>query len=98
MFDLGMIFGAFIATFVLGMLFNWAIYKRLKLSAQAAVVLSSLTAIIAAIVLYGFGNADGGPWNPGDGVASYTIGGLLSGAARLFMARREQASDADTFK
>jgi O-antigen/teichoic acid export membrane protein len=97
-FNLGMIVGAFIATFVLGFLFNWMVYKRLRISAQTAVALSSLTAIVVAIVVYGFGNADGGPWSPGDGVVSYVIGGLLSGAVRFVLVRRENPSDVETFK
>ena len=87
---IGGIIGAFIATFLLGSLLNWALFKRLSVSPTAAALLSAGSAIVLALVIAGFGNADAGPWNPGNGYIIYGIGGLLSGAVLYFRARKAE--------
>jgi hypothetical protein len=86
MFPVGQIVGGIIITYLIGTLLNWAIFKRTSLSTRSAAVASAAAAIVIAIVAYGFGNADGGPWNPGNGPIAYGIGGLVSGAIRYWRA------------
>ena len=86
MFSIGQIVGGVIATFILGFLVDWLILKRLPISRSIGLILSAVVAVVVAIVLYGFGNADGGPWNPGYGYLTYGLGGLISGAIRYWRA------------
>ena len=93
MFPVGQIVGGIIITYLLGSLLNWAFFQRMSMSKQAAVVASAVAATVFAIVLYGFGNANGGPWNPGNGPIAYGLGGLVSGAIRYW--RVEAADDGE---
>lgn len=83
---IGQIAGGFILVFLLGTLIDWLVFKRSSLSRTIAILCSTVAAIVLAVVLYGFGNADGGPWNPGNSLIAYPIGGVVAGAVRYFRA------------
>ena len=93
MFPIGQIVGGIIITYLLGMLADWAIFKRTSMSRSVGIIASSVLAVLVAVVLYGFGNANGGPWNPGNGPIAYGLGGAISGVIRWWRANAKGELD-----
>jgi peptidoglycan/LPS O-acetylase OafA/YrhL len=90
---LGMLAGGVIGTWLLGALLEWAIFKRMGISAKARIVLSCVTAIILAVIIYGFSSADDGEWNPREGLIIYPLAGLIVCVVRLYRSTPEGAQD-----
>jgi hypothetical protein len=61
-------------------------------TAPVGITLSVIAAVGLAILLYGFGNARGGPWNPLPGGIAYVIGGGIVWALKLWSYRRRAAA------
>lgn len=99
---IGMTVGGVLAVFLLSALLEWAIFKRVVDTAPVGIALSVGSAVVLAIILYGFGSADGGPWNPFPGGFAYVVAGLIVLPLRLWSYRRraEKADDglAETFE
>lgn len=88
---LGLLVGGVIGTWLLGAFLDWAIFRRVGISAKARVVLSSVAAIILAVIIYGFGSADGGEWDPREGLLIYPLAGLIACVVRLYRSTPEGA-------
>ena len=62
MYDIGMIIGGIIPIYLFSLFFGWLLFK--KLDQTKKIVLSVSIAFIVSVILSGFGNANGGPFNP----------------------------------
>ena len=89
---IGMTLGGMIAVYFVATLLEWAIFKRVVDTAPVGITLSVAAAVVLAVILYGFGNADGGPWNPLPGGISYVLGGAVVWALKLWSYRRRAAA------
>lgn len=89
---IGMIVGGMIAIYFFASLLEWAIFKRVVDTAPVGITLSVAAAVALAVVLYGFGNADGGPWNPLPGGIAYIVGGGIVWALKMASYRRRAAA------
>lgn len=97
----GMIFGGVVAVFLLSMLFEWALFKRITDSPKTGIPLSVCAAVIFAIFIYGFAHARGGEtWTPFPNGFAYIAGGVIVLAFRTWeYSRRVQPDDlSDTFR
>jgi hypothetical protein len=88
---LGTTVGGLIIIYLLSSLLEWAIMKRVLDSPTQGIPASVAVAVVLAIILYGFGNADGGTWNPLPGGIGYIVAGIMIWLARLFAWRRREA-------
>ena len=101
---IGMIVGATLAIYLLASLLEWALFKRIVDSPELGKGLSVGCAVVMAIILYGFGNANGGPWDPLPGGIAYVVGGAIAFSVMLWQHNRreealeEQAAMPDTFE
>lgn len=75
---IGTAVGAAIGIAALASILRWAIVKRVVRDPGTAGVVSAVAAYMVAVVLSGFGNANGGPWQP-SGIIMYLPGALLVG-------------------
>jgi hypothetical protein len=91
----GMLVGGLMIVFLMSVLLEWAIFKRVVDTAPVGITLSVVSAMIIAFILYGFGNADGGPWNPIPGGVAYIIAGVIVLPLRLLGYRRRAAAAAN---
>lgn len=89
---IGMTIGGMIAVYFLASLLEWAIFKRVANAAPVGITLSVVAAVALAVVLYGFGNADGGPWNPLPGGVAYILAGGIVWALKLASYRRRASA------
>ena len=96
----GMIFGGVVAVFLLSMLLEWALFKRITDSPKTGIPFSVCSAVILAIVIYGFGHANGGAWNAFPNGVAYIIGGAIVLAFRMWeYGRRVERDDlGETFR
>ena len=85
---IGMTLGGMIGVYFIASLLEWALFKRVVDTAPVGITLSVVAAVALAIVVYGFGNADGGPWNPLPGGIAYVVGGAVVWALKLWSYRR----------
>lgn len=85
---MGQLIGGVLAIFLLDALFDWALFKRVIEPGPVRIAASVSASVVLAIVLYGFGNANGGPWNPGSGIIAYPFGGVVVGAFRFFRLKK----------
>jgi hypothetical protein len=83
--------GGVLAIYLLSHLIEWAIVRRIADSQATGIPLSVTAAVVLAVVIYGFGAADGGPWTPG-GLFIYPPAGLIVAIARVVAYRRRTAS------
>jgi hypothetical protein len=74
----GQLIGGVLAIFVLYALLEWAVFKRVMDDPVKGKAVSVIGAYVLAVALYGFGAADGGPWNPA-GFVIYLPGLLIVG-------------------
>jgi hypothetical protein len=88
---IGLTVGGMIAVYFVASLLEWAIFKRVVDTAPVGITLSVVAAVALAVVLYGFGNADGGPWNPLPGGVTYIVAGAIVWALKLWSYRRRAA-------
>jgi hypothetical protein len=93
---MGMIIGA---TLIL-LLFSVLIHKfspgSEDWSPLTGAVAPTFMAVILAIVIYGFGNADGGSWNPSGGLIAYPVGGVIVAILRYLQLRGQSAKQSET--
>jgi len=97
---LGMLVGSTVVVLLFALFLEWAIFKRITNSPDVGMPLSVAAAVVLAIVIYGFGNANGGAWRPFPGGLSYVFGGAIVYGYRRFQYRRrlEQDELGDTFR
>jgi hypothetical protein len=98
---IGQLVGATILVTLLSLFLEWAIFKRVLDSPAMGIPAATAAAVALAIILYGFGNADGGPWNPMPGGLAYLVSGFIVAGIRLVGYRRREATregTADTFE
>ena len=63
---IGMAVGAVIATYLLTRLITWLLSKAGKMQdTPTRATAAAVFGFVLSVALYGFGNANGGPWNPG---------------------------------
>lgn len=94
---MGMTLGGMIAVYFIATLLEWAIFKRVVDTAPVGITLSVASAVALAVALYGFGNADGGQWNPLPGGIAYILAGGIVWALKLWSYRRRaEATRAET--
>lgn len=98
---IGLLLGGTIGVFVLQNILEWAIFKRIADDPVVGKLGSTAAAYVLAVIIYGFGSADGGAWRP-DGLFNYAPGATIVGffAYRRGMKLRELSGDqvADAFK
>lgn len=80
---LGMVIGGVVAVYLLSLLLEWAIFKRVTDNAGIGIPASVAAASILGIIIYGFGSADGGPWNPWPGGVAYIVAGFIVAPLRI---------------
>lgn len=69
---LGSLAGALITTLLVSRLIRWLL--KAMGDSKARVIATAALTYAVAIILQGFGNADGGPWNPGSSWWLYAVG------------------------
>lgn len=89
----GSLVGGILAVFLLSALLDWAVFKRVVDTPRVGTTLSVVAAVVFGFILYGFGNADGGPWNPLPGGLSYVFGGSIVLALRLWYLSKQERPD-----
>lgn len=94
----GQIFGGTILVFILSWLIDRFSTREMGASVAVRAIGPTIFAVGIAIVLYGFGNANGGPWNPGSGLIAYPIGGLIVSFLRFFQLKGQEAKTSDIFE
>lgn len=93
MYSIGAIVGGSILIYLLSALIEWAVIKRVMNDPKIGVLVAVALATGIAIILAGLGNADGGPFNPGEMALPYLIAGAIVGAIRFFIRARRAAKD-----
>jgi hypothetical protein len=95
MYGIGLIVGGCIIIYLLSSLIEWAIVQRVMDNPKAGVLVSVGCATILAIILAGFGNADCGPYNPGEFAIPYLIAGVAVGAIRFLLRSRKSSEPSE---
>ena len=88
---LGAIVGAVIFAYLWSRLWLWLTKRVGKLSDQAGIYVAYAVAWATAIVIGGYGYADGGPWNGGKALMTYTPALILWLVIDLFARRGQKA-------
>lgn len=78
---IGMMVGGILAVYLLSKLVEWLVVKRVMDDPVNGVIVSVIAAYILAVVIYGFGSADGGSWSF-KGVIPYLPGAIIVGILR----------------
>jgi len=87
---MGVLLGGAIGGMVPIWFLSWLTSKGMKkVPAHPRIVYSGLVAYVIAIVIGGFGYADGGSWNPGSSWVSYLISLMLVIALRTAALQRK---------
>ncbi|MBS3927659.1 MAG: hypothetical protein KGZ65_03590 [Sphingomonadales bacterium] len=73
---LGMLVGGTFGVFILYAIWEWALFMRIFDDPMRGKLASVAAAYLSAVIIYGFGSANGGPWNPG-GILIYLPGALI---------------------
>lgn len=92
---IGSIVGGLLIVYLLSKLIEWLIISRIMNDAKAGLFVSVGLGVVGAVVLYGFGNADGGPWNPLPGGIAYVLAGPVVAILRLVAFNRWAARKAE---
>jgi heme A synthase len=100
---LGYVTGGVIIIYLLSLLIEWALMKRILESPAQGIPASVAAAVVLAVILYGFGNANDGSWNPLPGGLGYVAGGVIVWLARMVAWRRRESRNsgddlAETFE
>lgn len=72
---MGQIVGGILAIFVLHAVWEFLLFKRICDDPVKGKLLATAAAYATAVVVYGFGAADGGPWTPA-GIIAYLPGAV----------------------
>ena len=98
MIGVGVLFmavGGTIPVYLISKFLDWALFKRVMEMREIAIICSGVFAAAISVVLYGFGHADGGRWNPGWGTIAYFFSGVFVLTLRLrAYARKEERRNA----
>ncbi len=88
--SLGTLVGGIFAVYVLSMIWEWLVFKRVFDDPLKGKIFSVVAAYLTASILYGFVSANGGPFNPA-GFGNYLVGLLVVGffAIRRGLALRD---------
>lgn len=92
---IGSIVGGVILMLLLTMLFEWLIGRRVTDTPAHGIPVGAMIAYAVAVILAGFGNANGGSWNPGAAWLFYAIGAAVAVAILLPGALRRQRERSD---
>ena len=94
MYFIGQVIGGIIAVYLLSKLVEWAVIKRVMDDAIKGGFVSVAIGYALAAILYGFGEANGGPWIP-NGFLLYMPGAVVVALVRMIMRKRriEEAAD-----
>lgn len=85
---LGQLVGGVLAMYLFSKLVEWAFVKRVLDDPIMGAVTSVVIAYFLAVLLYGFGSANGGPWRA-SGLLLYLPGAVVVGIARPLMRKRK---------
>lgn len=94
MVQLGEFFGGLIAVFVLHVLWEFLLFKRVCNDPVLGKLLSTVAAYATIVIVSGYGEADGGPWSP-NGLIMYLPGALVVGAYSIWQGKRVRAKIAE---
>jgi hypothetical protein len=98
MYIIGQIVGGFLMIYLLSMLFEWAVMKRVFNSRYVGVPASVLAAVAVAIIVSGFGDANGGSWDATRMAPAIIVAGVIVLAIRMLTEKpRPQQDVEDTF-
>lgn len=75
---IGNLIGAIIGVYIVSAIIYGLLVKRFVLGPKGWLASSGLGYVVA-VVLSGFGNANGGPWSPGNGYWVYAFGAVVAG-------------------
>ncbi len=92
---MGQIIGGALLIYLLSKLIEWALIKRIMNDPIAGGFVSVGIAYVLAVIIYGFGSANGGPWNS-SGLLAYVPGAVAVAIIRIVMRKRridQQAVD-----
>lgn len=92
---MGQLIGGLLAVLLLSYLVEWTLFQRILDDPFVGLLCSVATAVAIAIILYGFGNADGGRWNPVPGIVPLVFGGIIAAGIRIWWLKRDQAKRED---
>lgn len=81
-----------VAIYLVASLLEWALFRRVVDSALVGMSLSVAAAVALAVLLYGFGIADDGAWNPLPAGVALAVAGGIVWALKLASHRRRAAS------
>ncbi len=99
--QLGQFVGGVIGVFFLYVIWEWALFKRVADDPVTGKLSSVAAAYATAVIAYGFGEANGGPWQP-TGLPIYLPGAIIVavyGYNRGMKVRENPAgTDAETFE
>lgn len=86
---IGNFVGALLIMGLLTILFERLVGRRVANSPMTGIPISAAIAFVVATILYGFGNANGGPWNPfGPALLLYALAGAVVSALMMIGARK----------
>ncbi|PLK25563.1 hypothetical protein [Novosphingobium sp. TH158] len=90
---MGQVVGGILAVYILQLIWEKLVFMRLANDPMKGKLFSTVAGYLTAVVLFGFGSADGGAWRP-DGALIYLPGLLIIGvfAWRRAKVLREEAS------
>ena len=98
---MGQLVGGIFGVLLLSALWEWVVFKRVMDDPVKGKALSVLAGYLTASILYGFGAANGGPFNP-SGFGFYLLGAAVVGFffIRRGMALRDEqgVTEADVFQ
>lgn len=102
MFSIGQMVGGILPIFILYMIVDKFVCQRTFDDPVRGKIIAVASAYVLAIIIYGFGSANGGPWRP-DGVVVYLLGAVVVGffAIRRGIKIRDEAArghEADAFE
>lgn len=92
---IGLLVGGVLIVYIISALIERFVVSQIMDDPAAGMVVSTVLAVIVAIVFYGFGNANGGPWNPLPGAFAYITAGVILAILRLIGLRRKAAREAE---
>ncbi len=90
--EVGQIIGGALAVGLLTLLIEWAVVKRVMDNPVAGAVASTVAAYLVAVIVSGFGLADGGGWESA-GIVIYAPGAILVGILMWRRAKSHPASE-----